>query len=91
MKKVIQNTPSNSFGPGSSPRSRFWSSPKWPRKLDVRESFSYISGADGPGAYPPDEIMSVPPNVLSVLPGGGAVGKEIISNSLIQKVDITVS
>jgi acyl-CoA reductase-like NAD-dependent aldehyde dehydrogenase len=34
----------------------------------------------------------VPPGVLSVLPGYGAItGKEIVSNALIRKVDITVS
>ena len=32
----------------------------------------------------------IPPYVLSVLPGGGATGKDIISNPLIRKVDVTV-
>jgi hypothetical protein len=36
-------------------------------------------------------IILVPPGVLSVLPGYGAtVGKAIVSNPLIRKVDITV-
>lgn len=35
--------------------------------------------------------MIVPAGVLSVLPGYGAsTGKELVSNSLIRKVDITV-
>jgi acyl-CoA reductase-like NAD-dependent aldehyde dehydrogenase len=34
--------------------------------------------------------QTVPSGVLSVLPGGAAVGKALVENPLIKKVDITV-
>lgn len=39
----------------------------------------------------PYRYLPVPPGVLSVLPGyGRTIGREIVSNSSIRKVDITV-
>lgn len=65
--------------------------------ITVLEFAEMAADSGGLQVYPkfPFRVSHEPPvpsGVLSVLPGYGAiVGKEIVSNPLIRKVDITVS